>query len=150
MIHQSLKEELKDAMRAKDAVRLTVVRGLLTGFTNELITKGKKPHEELPDEEALAVIKRQVKQRKDSIEQFRAGGREDLVESESAELALLEKYLPETMGLEQIREKALAKKSELGLSEKKDAGMLMKALMQDLKGQADGSDVKKVVDELLP
>src|SRR3989344_1261582 len=97
MIQNQLKEELKSAMKAKDAVRVSVLRGLLAGFVNENVAKGLKPETPVTDEMALAVIKRQTKQRQDSIEQFAKGARQDLVEKEKAELAILQKYLPAEM-----------------------------------------------------
>jgi len=147
MMHEQIKRELKESMMAKDAVRTTVIRGLLTAFTNELVAQKRKPDEQLNDEEVLKVITRSVKQRKDSIEQFTKGGREDLADEEKAELVHLEKYLPELMSEEAIREKAIAKKAELGIDDKAKMGMLMGAIMKDLAGQADGMVVKKVVEE---
>jgi uncharacterized protein YqeY len=101
-IHQKIKSEIKEAMLAKNTEKLEVVRGLTAAFTNELVAKAKKPQDELTDEEALAVIRRAVKQRKDSIEQFKAGGRNDLAEKEGKELKILEIYLPQMMSLEDI------------------------------------------------
>ena len=134
---------------AKDEVRLRTVRGLLSAFVNELVAKKMKPDEMLSDSDALAVIKRGVKQRKDSIEQFERGGRTDLAESEQAELAVLGKYLPETMSREQIRPIAEAKMKQLDITDKSKMGMLMGALSKELAGKAEGSDIKVVVDELL-
>ncbi len=74
MIHQQLKEDLKTALKAKETVRLSVIRGLLSAFTNEAVSQGQKPDELLSDNQALAVIKRAAKQRQDSIQQFTAGG----------------------------------------------------------------------------
>jgi len=136
-------------MRAKDEVRLRTIRGLLSAFVNELVATKRKPDETLPDSDAAAVVKRAVKQRKDSIEQFEKGGRPELVEAEKAELAVLEKYLPQTMSLDQIRPVALAKKQELGIAEKSKAGQLIGAVKKELGDKADGSDIKSVVDELL-
>ncbi|MEK7120999.1 MAG: GatB/YqeY domain-containing protein, partial [Patescibacteria group bacterium] len=76
MIHTQIKEQMKDALRKREALRLSVLRGLLSAFTNEAVAKGKKPDVELTDEEVITVIKRQSKQRKDSILQFRKGNRE--------------------------------------------------------------------------
>lgn len=81
-------------MRARDTLRLNVLRGLLSAFTNEAISKRRKPDEELSDEESLMVVRKAVKQRKDSIEQFKKGGRADLVETEKAELEILETHFP--------------------------------------------------------
>jgi len=148
-IHETLKKSIPDAMRAKDAVRLQTLRSLITMMTNEVVAKKRKPDEFLTDEEALAVVKRAANQRKDSIEQFTNGGRPELAEPEKAELAILESYLPALMSREEIETIAKQKMSEMGVSSKADAGKFTGALMKELKGQADGSDVKAVVDALL-
>jgi hypothetical protein len=121
---------------------------MLASFTNELVSKNRKPNEILTDEEAIAVITRLSKQRKDSIEQFRKGNREDLVEKEQAELAILETYLPKLMDKSEVEKIARAKKDELGITNITKKGMLMSALMKDLKGKADGMMVKEIVDSL--
>ena len=135
-------------MMAKDGVRLETFRGMLAAFTNELVSKNRKPTEMLTDEEAIAVIARLSKQRKDSIEQFRKGNREDLVKKEQAELAILETFLPKLMEKAEVEKIARAKKDELGITDPTKKGMLMSALMKDLKGKADGMVVKEVVDSL--
>ncbi len=147
-LQQTLKDHIKDAMRAKDQVKLTVLRGLNATIGNELISKNSKPDQELADSDTIAIIKRAVKQRKDSIEQFTSGGRPELAEDEKAELAILETYLPATMSREEIKKVAEAKKAELGVTDKAKAGILTGAIMKDLKDQADGADVKAVVDSL--
>lgn len=147
-LHTDIKDQLKDALRAKDAVRLRTVRNMLTSFVNELVATGKKPQDTLDDEAALAVIKRLAKQRKDSIEQYTAGGREDLAVEERAELAVLEGYLPQLMSQDEIRPVAEAKKQELGVTDKAQMGKLMGAVMKELQGRADGGDVKVVVESL--
>lgn len=143
-----MRDGIKAAMIAKDSVKLTVLRGLVSAFTNESVAKGKTPQDELSDEDATAVIKRAVKQRKDSIDQFTKGGRLDLVATEEAELKILEAFLPQTMSKEDIKKIAEAKKAELGVTDKAGMGKFMGALMKDLKGQADGNDVKEVVESL--
>lgn len=148
-IQTDIKEQMKEAMKAKDTVKLGVVRGLSSAFTNELVKLGKMPQDELSDEDALNVIRRAVKQRKDSIEQFVAGGRPELADDEKAELAILETYLPAMMSKEDVMTIAKAKMAEMGVSDKSKVGMFMGALMKDLKGKADGDVVKAVVDELL-
>lgn len=135
-------------MMAKDAVKLTVIRGLVSGFTNELVSLGRTPQSALTDEEVLAVIRRAVKQRKDSVEQFTKGGRADLANAENTELSILEKYLPAMMSQADIKLIAEAKKAELGVTDITKVGLLMSALMKDLKGKADGGDVKAVVESL--
>ena len=133
---------------AKDAVKLSVVRGLVTAFTNELVAIGKTPQDMLTDEEALKVITRTAKQRKDAIEQFLAAGRQDLADEDQAQLAILETYLPKLMSADEIRPIAEAKKTELGITDKANAGKLTGMLMKDLTGKADGTVVKQVVDSL--
>tara|TARA_B100000508_G_scaffold60333_1_gene47072 strand:- start:119876 stop:120331 length:456 start_codon:yes stop_codon:yes gene_type:complete len=147
-IHETLKKELPDAMKAKDEVKLRTLRALLTSFTNELVSLKEKPDGILSDEKALAVITRASKQRKDSIEQFERGNRPDLAKHEREELTILEAYLPEMMSKEEIEKVAKAKKEQLQIDDKAKAGMLMGAVMQDLKGKADGNDVKEVIDSL--
>ena len=146
MLHEQIKNNIKEAMMAKDNVRLETYRNMLSSFTNELVSKGKKPNEMLGDEEAIAVITRLSKQRKDSIEQFKKGNREDLVAKEQAELSILETYLPKLMDKGEVEKIAKAKKDELGVTDPAKKGMLMSALMKDLKGKADGAVVKEVVD----
>lgn len=148
-LHETLKKSIPDAMRAKDEVRLRTLRSLTSAMTNEVVAKKRKPDEFLTDDEAIAVLKRAANQRKDSIEQFTNGGRPELAEPEKEELSVIESFLPEQMSREEIAVIAKAKMAELGISEKKDAGRFMGSLMQELKGRADGGDVKAVVDELL-
>ena len=148
-IHESIKAGIPDALRSKDEARLRTLRSLTTAMTNEVVAKKRKPDEFLTDDEALAVLKRAANQRKDSISQFDAAGREDLSAPEKEELAIIESFLPEQMSREQIEELARAKMMEMGVTGKQDAGRFMGALMQELKGKADGGDVKAVVDSLL-
>ncbi|MES2985729.1 MAG: GatB/YqeY domain-containing protein [Patescibacteria group bacterium] len=147
-LQQTIKSQIKEAMMAKDTVRLTVVRGLSSAITNELVTKGKMPTDELSDEDVLAVIRRAVKQRKDSIEQFVTGGRPELAEDEKVELAILEQYLPAMMAEDEVKAIVVAKQAEMGIIDKKDSGKLMAEVMKDLKGKADGMVVKNAVDSL--
>jgi len=148
MLHEDIKAEIKKAMLAREEIRLSVMRGLVAAFTNELVSLKRKPNEILSDEESLNVIRKQVKQRKDSIEQFEKGNRQDLADSERAELVFLEVYLPQMMSEEEIKGIAEAKKAELGITDKAKLGMLVGAVMKELKGKADGGDVKKVVEQL--
>lgn len=148
MIRDQIKEEVKEAMRAKNQDKLTVLRGLLSAFTNELVANGKTPQDEISDDEALAVIKRASKQRKDAIDQFTKGGRPELAEDEQKELGIIEAYLPQMMSQDEIRPTAEKKKEEMGVTDKSGMGQLMGAIMAELKGQADGGDVKEVVESL--
>ncbi len=148
MLQNDIKESIKEAMKAKDTVRLETLRSMSAAFTNELVSKNKKPSDILTDEEALAVITRLAKQRKDSIEQFKKGAREDLVKEETAQLVILETYLPKMMDKGEVENITRAKKEELGITDPSKKGMLMSALMKDLKGKADGTVVREAVDSL--
>ena len=148
-IHETLKKLIPDAMRAHDAVKLQTLRSLVTMMVNEVVAKKRKPDEFLTDEEALAVLKRAANQRKDSIEQFINGGRPELAEPEKLELAIIETFLPTLMSRDEIEVIAKVKMTELGITSKADAGKFTGALMKELKGKADGGDVKAVVDDLL-
>jgi len=148
MLHEQIKSGIMEAMKAHDADKLKTYRNMVTAFTNELVAKGKKPQDFLNDEEALVVITKLAKQRKDSIEQFKTGGREDLVKEEETELKILEVYLPKLMDKSEVEAIAKAKQAELGITDATKKGMLMSALMKDLKGKADGTVVKEVVDGL--
>ncbi len=146
MTQAELKEVMKDAMRAKDAIKLAVIRGLITAAMNEAVSNGKGPDGVLDEGEMLSVITRASKQRKDSIEQFEKGGRPDLAEPEKAELAIIQTMLPAQMSHDEIVVAAKAKAAEMGVTDKTGANKLMGMLMKDLKGRADGNDVKAVVD----
>ena len=148
MLHEQIKNNIKEAMKARDAVRLEVMRGLVTAFTNELVATGHTPQDMLSDEEALKVITRASKQRKDSIEQFTKGNRMDLVEVEKDQLDIIEEFLPKLMEVGEIEEIVKNKISELGVVDPTKKGMFMASVMKDLKGKADGSLVKEVVDRL--
>ena len=145
---ETIREKLKDAMRAKDQTALDTLRSVLTGFTSELVSGGKTPQDEVTDDIALKVITKLVKQRKDAIAQFEAGGRQDLADDEKAQLKVLEEYLPEQMSESDIRSIAIAKKEALNITDKAKAGILMGAVMKETAGNADGMLVKQVVDSL--
>jgi len=148
MLHEQIKGKIKEAMMAKDATVLDTYRGMVSAFTNELVGKGKKPNEFLTDEEAVVVITRLSKQRKDSIEQFKKGNREDLAQKEAAELGILEMYLPKMLDRGEVEKIVQAKKEALGIVDVKEKGKLMSVLMKDLKGKADGMMVREVLDAL--
>ena len=146
-LHQTIKAHTKEAMIAKDQDRLLALRAVSAEIQQELIAKGSSATEGT-DDEVIAVVKRLVKQRKDSIDQFVKGGRPELAESEQKELAILVAYLPATMPKDEIRKIAEAKKAELGVADKAGAGKLIGAINKELKGKADGADIKEVVDSL--
>ena len=155
-IHETIKNQIKDALRAKDTIRLETLRGLNALFQNELLVQ-KSPAEAdsngfLGDDKVLALIKRSAKQRNDSIEQFTKGGRTDLVEKEKTELNILQSFLPAMMPREQIKIVASQKIKSLkstGTFDAKAGGKITGMIMKELAGKADGGDVKAVVEELL-
>lgn len=148
-IQETVKAKLKEAMIAKDSVALMALRGISSGFTNELVNKGIPPQEPISDEDAMTVLKREQKKRKDSIEQFVAGGREDLADSEKAELAIIEQFLPQMMSEDEIETIVKAKIAEAGTVDKTTLGKFTGMIIKELAGKADGADVKKVVDRLV-
>lgn len=147
-LHEQIKENIKEAMKSGDKVRLEVMRGILSAFTNELVASKRTPQEILTDEQSMAVITKLAKQRKDSIEQFTNGGRMDLVEEESKQLEILSSFLPEMMSEEEVFDFVKNKISEMEGIDISKKGMFMATLMKDLKGKADGSVVKQAVDKL--
>lgn len=147
MLTGQIKTDMVAAMKAREQIKVDTLRGAMTAFTNELVSKGRKPTEELSEQDAVLVLKRLAKQRKDSIEQFTKGNRPELAAKEAQELAVIETYLPQTASREEIEKVARAKKEEMGV-DASGAGKLMGAVMKEFAGRADGSDVKEVVNSL--
>lgn len=142
---ERIRAELTEAMKARDAVRTSTLRLLQAAFKNEQIEKGH----ELSDEEAVAVVRRAVKQRQDSIEQFGKGGRQDLVDKETAELAILKAYLPEQMSdleTEKLVQDVIA---IVGADSKKDIGRVIKEIMTTHRGRVDGKRVQELANRFL-
>lgn len=137
------------AMKAKEEVRLSVLRGLLTMFMQELTATKRTPQDTLTDEEVLAVIRRAQKQRKDAADQFRAGGRPELAEAEEVEEKILAEYLPSQMSAEDIEVLVRAKAIALGVSDKSGMGKLIGAVMAECKSRADGGIVKGIVEKVI-
>ena len=133
-------------MKARETVKLNVLRGIFAMVTNDLVAKGRGPEGTLTEDEMLTLITRASKQRKDSIQQFEAGGRPELAVGEKGELAIIETLLPAQMSQDEIVAAAKAKAAEMGVTDKSGANKLMGMLMKDLKGKADGTAVKAVVD----
>jgi uncharacterized protein len=148
-LHEDIKAQLKESMKARDEVKLRTVRSMLTAFTNELVATGSTPQGTLSDEQVQTVIKRLANQRKDSIEQYEAAGRSELAIPEKEELTVLEGYLPQMMSPEAIEPIARTKMEELGVTDKSKMGILIGAILKETGGAADGKDVKAVVEKLL-
>ena len=159
-----IKTQMKAAMIAKEADRLQVLRMISAAFTNELVSQSRPPTDPLSDSDAMEVIKKLAKQRKDSIKQFMAGGREDLADSEKVELAIIEAMLPAKMSREDIKLKiesiladpasvssvapALASMIVNGKIDPNKKGPFMGMCMKVLGDTADGEMVKEVIAEI--
>jgi uncharacterized protein YqeY len=141
-----IEQDLKTAMKSGDKRRVSTLRFLLSALKNEKI----QAQRDLTGEEVEAALRRSVKQRKDSIEQYGRGGRQDLVDAETEELAILEGYLPK--GLSEAEVEAALKDviAEKGLSAQKDVGLAMKELMARHKGRVDGKQAQEIARRLLP
>ena len=144
-IIDSLKQDLKEALKAQHNVKKSVFRFILSAIHNEEIKIGKQ----LNDEEVMKLLIKQAQQRKDSIEAFTNAKRSDLVDKESEELEIISKYLPEQISEEKIKELAQKAIQETNAESVKDLGKIMPVLMKQLGGQADGKTVNKIVMELL-
>ncbi len=144
-LKDQLNNDLKDAMRSKDKLRTETLRSLKSAVKYAEIEAGQ----EFGDDGVLGVIGKQAKQRRDSITEFKKAQRSDLVEKETAELAILEQYLPDQLSSDDIKSRAQAVIAELGVTDMKGIGPVMQRLMADLQGQADGKVVNQIVRELL-
>ncbi|MFH0969431.1 MAG: GatB/YqeY domain-containing protein [Patescibacteria group bacterium] len=148
----SLKEkilnDLKKSLKSRDALKRDTLRLISSAIKNAEIEKMKK-EEGLNDQEVLEVLKKAVKQRNDSIEQYEKGGRSDLAEKEKKELEIISVYLPEQMNEEKVREEIKAVIFKTGATSMKDFGKVMGVAMKKLQGQADGSVVKEILEEEL-
>lgn len=144
-IKAKLSEDMKTAMKAKDSARLSTIRMLNSSIKNKEIDQRR----DLAEDEVMAVISTAVKQRRDSIEQFKTAGRQDLVEKEEAETAILLSYLPQQLTEDEIRGIVKSAITETSATSGKDMGKVMKVIMPQTKGKADGGLVNKVVKELL-
>jgi hypothetical protein len=144
-LKDKISDDLKQALRESDDVRKRTLRLLLAAVHNAEIEKGGP----LDDSGALAVIAKQAKQRRESAEEFRKGGRQDLVEREEAEAAVLQAYLPSAMSREEIAAAARKVIAEVGAQGPRDVGKVMPVLVKQLAGRAEGSEISAVVRELL-
>ena len=140
-IKDQLNNDLKTAMKSGDKATTETIRGLKSAIKYVEIDTGH----ELDDEETMAVIAKQAKQRRDSIAEFEKAGRNDLVEKEATELSLLEKYLPAQMSEDEIEKVVQTIIAELGVTDMKSMGQVMQRSMAALKGQADGKVVNQIV-----
>lgn len=146
MLVDKIREDLKEAMKAKDSRRVETLRFLLSEVKNVGINEKR----ELDDPVVLGVIQKLSKQRREGIEQFRAAGRADLVAKEEAELGLLGSYLPKQLSDAELEERLRGLAAEIGATSRKDMGKVMKVAMERLAGLADGKRVQSFVQKILP
>jgi len=143
---EKIESEFKEALKAKDEIKLSTLRMLKAGIQNAAKEKKDK---DLEEGDILGIINKLAKQHKESIEQFKAGGRDDLVEKERKELDILQAYLPEQLSPEAITELVKKAIEETEAKSKADMGKLMKHLMPQVKGRADGKVISQIVSQLL-
>jgi uncharacterized protein len=153
-LKEQLAADLKDAMRAGDAVRRDVLRSLLTAINNTEIARVNVKREDasrqaLAENDVLEVVQKQAKQRRESIEEYRKGGRADLVAREEAELAIIAGYLPQQLSRDDVAAAVREVIAETGASGPGDKAKVMPAAIGRLKGRADGRLINEVVTELL-
>jgi len=146
-LEERLNADLKEAMRSGDTARKMAIRSVKAALTEAKVA-GEQARE-LTDEDVLAIIIKLARQRRDSITEFARGGRADLVAKEQADLAVLETYLPKQLDDAAIRERAQAVIAEVGAVDLKGIGPVMRRLTADLRGQADGQAINRIVRELL-
>jgi len=144
-LKSKLNQDLKEAMKAKDEVKLRTVRMLLAAIKNFEVEKMRPA----TDEEILQIMSKEIKKRQEAIEMYEKGNRQDLAQAERLEVQIIQSYMPQQLSEEEIRELAKRIIAELGLSSPKDVGTAMKAIMPHVKGRADGKLVNRIVSELL-
>ncbi|WP_087971716.1 GatB/YqeY domain-containing protein [Oceanobacillus rekensis] len=141
-----LNQDMKQAMKNKDKETLSVIRMVKASIQNELIKLG---NDTLSEDEELTILSREVKQRKDSLQEFKAAGREDLVDKLDNELVILQKYLPEQLSEDELSAIIQSTIQEVNATSMKDMGKVMGAVMPKVKGKAEGSQIKNVVQKKL-
>jgi uncharacterized protein YqeY len=141
VLRDRIADEMRAAMKAREQTRVSTLRMLMAAMKNTQVEKGH----ELSDDEVVEVIAREAKRRRESMEAFEKGGRAELVEKEGAELAILEAYLPERLGDDELAKLVDEAIAETGASSPKEMGAVMKALMPKVKGRADGAAVSAAV-----
>lgn len=149
MLTTQIRADMVAAMKAKDSMKVNTLRGAMTAFTNELVAKGRKPTEELEDQDAVTVLKRLSKQRKEAAEVYTKGGRAELADKELEELKVIEAYLPQMASEADIEKVAQAKMADMGVTDASGIGKLTGAVMKEFAGTADGQVVKAVLQRLL-
>ena len=146
-LKEKLNEDMRKALRKKDALRLSTIRLLLAAIKNLEIAKGKD--KELKESDLIGVLSAEAKKRKEAIEEYKKGKREDLVEKETKELEIIKEYLPEELSPEELGRIMKETIEEIGAKDMKDIGKVMGAIMEKVKGRADGKIVNQMVRKKL-
>lgn len=145
-LYEKLYSDMQDALKRKDAVKLSTLRMLIAAVRSRELEKKAKS---LEDADIIQIIQKQIKQRKDSTEQFIKGSRQDLADKERLEMKVLESYMPEQLGLEDLSKVVDEAIREAGAQSKKDSGKVIKSVMEKVRGRADGRAVNQLVSERL-
>ncbi len=146
-LKEKLNEDMRKALREKDTLRLSTIRLLLAAIQNLEIAKGK--NKELKESDLMGALSSEAKKRKESIEAYKKGKREDLVEKETKELEIIKEYLPEELSEEELGQIVEETIEEVGAKDLKDMGKVMGAVMEKVKGRAEGKVVNQMVRERL-
>jgi uncharacterized protein YqeY len=141
---ETIMSDLKEAMKAKDTVALTTLRALKTALTNAAIESGNK-NNVVEEADALTIVRKQIKQRQDSIEQFEKAGRSELAEGEKAEIVVLEKYLPTALSEDEVAAIVKEALAETGATSRADMGKVMGIVQAKAAGRADGKTLSQEV-----
>ncbi|MEB3100693.1 GatB/YqeY domain-containing protein [Ferviditalea candida] len=144
-LSERLNEDMKQAMKSQDKFRLSVIRMVRSSVKNLEIDERRT----LSDDEVIGILKRELKQRKESLQEFANAGRDDLAETAKAEIAIISEYLPEQLSEGEIKQLVEQTIQEIGASSKSDMGKVMGALMPKLNGRADGKTVNQIVQQFL-
>ena len=144
-IKEKLQQDLKESLKKKDSLKLNTVRSIINAIKNKEIDLRR----ELEEDEIYEILNTLAKQRRESIEQYGKGGREDLVEKETKELEIIKEYLPEQLSEEEIEKIVKETIKEVNATSMKDMGKVMKAIMPKVKGRADGKKVNEMVKKIL-
>ena len=145
-LKEQIPEDIKTALRNKSTLELSVLRMLQSALKNKEIDKNK---EELTDDDVISVVGAEIKKRRDAVNEFEKVNRQDAADQEKAEIEVLMKYMPQQMSEDEIRSLVNKTVEETGAESMKDIGILMKVLMPQVKGKADGSVVNRIVREIL-
>ena len=145
-IEEKIDNEYKTALKAKDAIKVSTLRMLKAEINNVKLSQSKP---ELKEDGIIKIVHRQIKQHKDSIEQFEKGNRTDLAEKEKKELAILSDYIPEQLSEDELKKIITEIIKELEATTKKDMGKVIKTAMEKAKGKADGKTVSRIVSQML-